>query len=167
MLMILKKCHLILYIKGAKNFEKTFTGLNTFRPQTKIDKDLKEKVLNKAGYIFNELYYIYKERYNEEKNGLNTKDKKKLEYIKLRLTDDYDYKSEKEEKARKKSDKEKPPKGPTRANAHEFNKLVTKEETGMNSEVFQKHFNFQMAAAILKAVYDRNDKKENNELERV
>ena len=28
--------------------------------------------------LFNELYYIYKDKYNEETNSLNTKDKKLL-----------------------------------------------------------------------------------------
>ena len=44
------------------------------------------------------MYYIYKEWYNEEKNGLSIKYTKKFDYKKLRLTDDYEYKSEKEEK---------------------------------------------------------------------
>ena len=38
-------------------------------------EDLKEK--DNAGDLFNELYYICKERYSEEKNGLNKKDKNK------------------------------------------------------------------------------------------
>ena len=44
------------------------------------------------------MYYIYKEKYEEEKDGLNDKDKIKSDYIKLSLTDDYEYESEKEEK---------------------------------------------------------------------
>ena len=50
-----------------------------FNPQTKEEKDLKEKIKDNAGDIFNELHYIYKERYSEEKNGLNTQDTKKIE----------------------------------------------------------------------------------------
>ena len=42
------------------------------------------------------MYYIYKEKYEEEKDGLNDKDTKKFEYTKLRLTDDYE--SEKKKK---------------------------------------------------------------------
>ena len=45
-------------------------------------------------------YYIYKEKYNEEKDGLNTKDKKCFYYKKLRLIDDYQYESEEEEQQR-------------------------------------------------------------------
>ena len=39
----------------------------------------------------------YKDKYNEEKNNLNTKDRKNFDYKKLRLTDDYQYESENEE----------------------------------------------------------------------
>ena len=39
---------------------------------------MKPKVLDNVGDLFNDLYYIYKDKYNEEKDGLNTKDKKLL-----------------------------------------------------------------------------------------
>ena len=35
------------------------------------NEDLKAKVLDNAGDIFNEMYYIQKESYKEEKDGLN------------------------------------------------------------------------------------------------
>ena len=61
-------------------------------------------MLDNVGDIFHKLYYIYKDKYNEENNDLNTKDTKKYEYIKLRLTNDYQYESEeeKEQQASKK-----------------------------------------------------------------
>ena len=59
--------------------------LKTVNPQTDKNKDLKPKVLNNAGDLFNEMYYIYKDKYNEEKNGLNAKKQKKLYYKKLKL----------------------------------------------------------------------------------
>ena len=40
------------------------------------------------------MYYVYKDKYNEEKNGFNTKDTKKFDYKKMRLTDDYQCESE-------------------------------------------------------------------------
>ena len=58
---------------------------------------MKPKILNNVGDLFNDLYYIYKDKYNEEKDGLNTKNKKIFYYRKLRLTDDYQYKPEEEE----------------------------------------------------------------------
>ena len=48
----------------------------TADPQTDQNKILKSKVLNNVGDLFNELYYIYKDKYNEEKDGLDTKNKK-------------------------------------------------------------------------------------------
>ena len=110
------------------------------------------------------MYYIYKERYIEEKNSLNTKDTKKFGYTKLRLTEDYESESDKEKQTRKKPDKKEPPKKPTSTDMKEFNKLVIKEETGMNRELFKTYFNFQMSTAMLKAVYKTHSKKESNDL---
>ena len=44
-------------------------------PQTKEKEDLKEKVKGNARDLFNELYYVYQNKYNKGKNGLNIKDK--------------------------------------------------------------------------------------------
>ena len=49
---------------------------------------MKTKVLDNVGDLFNELYYVNKDKYNEEKECLNTKNKKLFYYKKLRLTDD-------------------------------------------------------------------------------
>ena len=70
---------------------------------------MKPKVLDNVGDLFNELYYIYKDKYNEEKDGLNTKDKKLLYYKKSRLTDDFHNKSEEEEKEDKEQQTSKKP----------------------------------------------------------
>ena len=37
---------------------------------------MKSKVLDNVRDLFNELYYIYKDKYNDEKDGLNTKKQK-------------------------------------------------------------------------------------------
>ena len=58
------------YLKGIFN---KFKAVN---PQTDENKVLKPKVLDNVGDLFNELYYIYKDKYNEEKDGLNAKNKK-------------------------------------------------------------------------------------------
>ena len=62
---------------------------------------MKSKVSDNVRDYFNELYYIYKDKYNEEKD-LNTKDKKRLYYKKIRLTNDYQYESEEVKKEEKK-----------------------------------------------------------------
>ena len=76
--------------------------LKNVTPETDENKDQQEKVLNNVGDLFNELYYIYKDKCSEENNGLKTKDTQKL-----RLTDDYQHESEeeKEHMTSKKPDK--------------------------------------------------------------
>ena len=41
--------------------------LKNVTPQTDENKDQQEKVLNDVTGLFNELYYIYKDKYNEKK----------------------------------------------------------------------------------------------------
>ena len=125
--------------------QKKKTRFRKVTPQTKEKEDLKTKVLDNAGDLCNELYYIYKERYEKEKGSLNKKDAKKIDYTKLGLNDGYYNESEEEEKQTdKKPDKKEPPKKPTKSDVLEFNELIIKKETGMNRELFQKHFSFQI-----------------------
>ena len=58
-------------------------------------------MLTNAGYIYNELYYIYKNKYNKKINSLSTKNRKNLDYEKLRLSDDYLYSSEEKQEEQK------------------------------------------------------------------
>ena len=108
---------------------------------------------------------IYKDKYNEEINTLNTKDRKNFNYIKLRLTDDYQYESENEEEQRtsKKFKKKEPLKKPTQSDANELNELIIKKETGINRELFKNYFNFQMPILMLKTLYNLNDRNKNSE----
>ena len=100
--MILKNFHLILCIKNS-DFHKKITRLKKLTPEIKENRDLKVKVLGNAGDLFNELNYIYKERYEEEKDTLNKSSIKKFGHAKSRLTD-YLFESE-EEQSHEKSDK--------------------------------------------------------------
>ena len=77
--------------KKLNDFKKRFNKLKTVDPQTNENKALKPKALDNVGDLFNELHYIYKDKYNEEKEGLNTKNKKLFYYKKLRITDDYQH----------------------------------------------------------------------------
>ena len=45
-----------------------------------------------------------------------------------------------------------------------LNELIYKEKNGINNELFRKNFSFQRPSEILKAVYNANDAKENNDL---
>ena len=130
--------------KKLNNFKKRFNKLKTVDPQTNEIKALKAKVLDNVGDFFNELYYIYKDKYNEEKDALNIKNKKGFYYEKLRLTDDYQYESEKEkEEKEQQTSKREPLKKLTKEDVNNFNEWVNRKEIGINYELFQKHFKFQ------------------------
>ena len=144
-----------------KFFLKKINKLKAADPQTNETKVLKPKVLDNVGDLFNELYYIYKDKYNEEKDGLTAKNKKLLHYKKLRLTDDYQYESE-EEKEQQTS--KKPDKKLTKGRASNFNEWVNRKESDINSEIFQKYFSFQRPSDMLKILYTTNDKKKNSKL---
>ena len=61
----------------------------------------------------------------------------------MRPSDDYQYESEEEkEQTSKKSDKKKAPKKPAKTDVRELNEFITKEETGINRELFKRYFNF-------------------------
>ena len=82
--------------KRLKEFKKRFNKFKTLNSQTDKNKNLQKKVLDNIGDLFNELYYIYKDKYNKEEYGLNSRDRKILTTRKLILTDDYQYESEEE-----------------------------------------------------------------------
>ena len=84
-------------------YHKKFTSLNNLTPRTENKEKLKQEVLINAGNIYNELYYIYKNKYNKKINRYQ-KNRIKLDYKKLRLADDYEYPSEKEEKQKEKQE---------------------------------------------------------------
>ena len=46
-------------------YQKKFTGLNDLTQRTENKEELKQEVLSNAGDIYNELYYIYKNKYNK------------------------------------------------------------------------------------------------------
>ena len=140
--------------KTLRSFYKRFTSLKNVAPRTQSNKNLKNKVLNDPGDLYNDLYYIYKDKYNEEINSLDTENRKKFDYKKLRLTDDYQYLSEEEqEETSEKS---------TKTDMIEFSKYIAKEETAINKELFQNYFKFQTLTDMLKSLQKLDDKTKNN-----
>ena len=119
-----------------REHHKKFTSLNNLVPWTENNKELKQEVLTNAGDIYNELYYIYKNKYNKKINSLNTKNRIKLDYKKLRLSDNYQYPSEEEQEE-------------TITDMNEFNKYIPEEEIDINKKLFTKHFNYQRPSDML------------------
>ena len=124
--------------------------------RTKGNKNLKTKVLNDAGDLYNDLYYIYKNKYNKEINSLDTENRKKHNYKKLRLTDDYQYPPEKETSEKS-----------TKTNFDELNEQSIKEETEINEEILKNHFGFQKPTNMLKALYGIDDRENNHTLVKI
>ena len=116
--------------KRLKEFKKRFNKFKTINPQTDKNKNLQKKVLDNIGDLFNELYYIYKDKYNKEEYGLNSRDRKILTTRKLILTDDYQYESEeeREQQTSKKPDKKELPKKPTKDDLKKFNEWLIKKK---------------------------------------
>ena len=143
------------------------TSLNNNNPRKKNTKELKNEVLSNVRDLYNELCYIYKGKYSKEINSIDTKNREKLDYKKLRLSGDL-YSSEEEQEGKTTTDpnafneqinKEEK----TITDAIAFNEQINKEETGENTELFKKHFSFQRPSDMLKFLYNANT-NQNNEL---
>ena len=78
----------------------------------------------------------------------------KLDYKKLRLSDNYLYSSKEEQEGREK----------TKTDMNEIIKRVIEEEIDLNEKLFQKHFNFQKPTDMLMYLNKTKDKTKNNEL---
>ena len=91
-------------------------------------------------------------------NSLGTKKRIKIDYKKLRLSDDYQSpsKEEQEEIEEKKQEEE------TITDINAFNEQINKEETSINKEIFTKHFKSQRSSELLKGLYKTNDPNKNN-----
>ena len=109
-----------------KEYHKKFNKLNNLKLRTKDNENLKQKVLTNVGNIYNELYDIYKSKYKQKIDKLSTKNKKKFDYKKLRLSDNYLYLSE-EEQEEEQEEQEKQNKKTTDLN--KFNEWINKKET--------------------------------------
>ena len=126
-----------------REYHKKFTSLKNLFPRTENDKKSKQEVLINAGGLYNSLHYIYKNKYNKKINSLDTENRTKLDYKKLRLTDDYEYLSEEEEK--------------TITDLNAFKDWIIKKEANINSELFLQYFNYQTPYALFNDLHNLKD----------
>ena len=73
---ILKKLSLDSMFNLMKEHHKKFNSLNKLKPQKENNEKRKQEVLTNVGDIYNELYDIYKSKYNKKINSLDAKNKK-------------------------------------------------------------------------------------------
>ena len=140
-----------------KDHQKKFNRLKNLVLRTKNNKEPKQEVLINAGNVYNKLYYIYKDKYTKKINSLSAEDKKKFDYKKLRLTDDYQYPSEEEQEEIQEEKEE------TKTDMNKFSKYIAEEEAHINKELFIKYFNYQNPV-MLNHLYETNDINNNNKL---
>ena len=81
-----------------KEYHQKFNKLNNLKTRTKDNEKQKREVLTNVGDIYNELYQHYKSKYIKKIDKFSAKNKKKFDYKKLKLSDNYQYSSEEEEK---------------------------------------------------------------------
>ena len=93
---------------------------------------------------------------------MNAKNKKSLDYIKLRFSDNYLYSSEekqKEEQEEKQEEEEQKKQDEKTIDVNEFNEQINKKETDINKELFKKHFNFQGPRNMYKLLIQQKTKQ--------
>ena len=74
----IKKLSLDSMFNLMKDYHKKFNSLNKLKPQKENNKKQKQEVLTNVRDIYNELYDIYKSKYNKKIDKLSAKDKKSL-----------------------------------------------------------------------------------------
>ena len=110
---------------------------------------MKSKVLDNVEDLFNDLYYIYKDKCNEEKDGLNAKNKKLLYYKKLRL-DNYQFESEEEKQQTSKKPDKKDEESKLDKKTENVFKEIKNQEKIVDKKRFLKYFSYEPTALVNK-----------------
>ena len=97
----IKKLSLDSMFNIMKEYHKKFNSLNNLKTRAKDNEKRKKEVLTNVGDIYNEFYDIYKSKYSKKIDKLRAKNKIKLNYKQLRLSDEYLYLSEEEQEEQK------------------------------------------------------------------
>ena len=74
----IKKLSLGSMFNIMKEYYEKFNKLNNLKARTKDNEKRKQEVLTNVSNIYNELYYIYKSKYNKKIDRLSAKTKKSL-----------------------------------------------------------------------------------------
>ena len=100
---------------------------------------------------------------------MRAKNKKKLDYKQLRLSDNYLYSSEEEKEEEqekleeKQEDKKKQDKKPFDLD-EVIEWMINKERAPINNELFKKYFKVQKTIVMYKVLYETNNKEKNSKL---
>ena len=93
----IKKLSLDSMFNLMKEHYKKINSLINLKPRTRVNKNKRLEVIVHAGDIYNELYNIYRSKYNKKVDSLIAKNKKNLDYKQLKISGDYRYSSNEEQ----------------------------------------------------------------------
>ena len=148
-----------------KDYHKKFNSLNNLKTRRKDNEKRKKEVLNNVGDIYNELYDIYKSKYNKKIDRLSAKNKIKLNYKQLRLSDEYLYSSEEEQEKQDKKQEKQEEKQEEKQYKKPFDLddlielIINREKLPINNEFFKKHFQLENLILMHKVLYETKDKE--------
>ena len=118
----------------------------------------KNKVLSNAGDLYKNLYYAYKDKYNKEINSLDTKNREKLHYKKLRLSDSSFEAKQDEKQDDKQDEKQEEIQEKTKTDVNAFNEQIINEEADIESDVFFKYFSAEKPCQLFNHIYEVDNK---------
>ena len=96
---------------------------------------------------------------------MSAKDKKKLNYKQLRLSDNYLYSSEEEHEKQDKKQEEQEEQDKKPFGLDDLIELIiNSEKLPINNELFKKHFQLESPILMHKVLYDTKDKEKNSKL---
>ena len=149
-----------------KDYHKKFNSLNNLKTRRKDNEKRKKEVLNNVGDIYSELYDICKRKYNKKIDRLSAKNKIKLNYKQLRLSDEYLYSPEEEQEKQDKKQEKQKEQDEKSFNLDEFiEQIFNKEKLPITNELFKKHFKLEKPIFMHKVLHKtRNDTEKNSKL---
>ena len=149
----IKKLSLDFMFNLKKDHHKKLNSLINLKPRIRDNKNKRLEFIIHASDIYNKLYYIYKNKYDKEIDSLRAKNKKKLDYKQLKISDDYWYTSDEEQEEQKKQNK-KP------FNIQEnIEWRINQEDAHVNKDTFKKYFQLEISSLMYKVLRETNDKK--------
>ena len=150
-----------------KEHYKKLNSLINLKPRSRENKNKRLEVITHAGNIYNELYNIYRSKYNKKIDSLSAKNKKKLDYKHLKISSDYRYSSDEEQEEEQEEQEEKQEKQEEKqkdeSEESTFLKYIENKSKDISYLLFNYYFNFLKPSDLAKALFEIKDKRKNDD----
>ena len=166
----IKKLPLDPMFNLMKEHHKKLNSLIDLKPRSRENKHKRLEVIIHAGDIYNELYNIYRSKYNKKIDSLSVKNKKKLDYKQLKISGDGQYLSDEEQEEEQERQEEEQEKQEEKQNKKTIDadkyieRMIDREDAHVNQEIFQKYFKIQKPSLMCKVLRTANDKERDSNL---